>query len=269
MKVLDQTIKDRLGDQLQPWEETKQYATSEKNWEDVKAKRNPIEQLNTQVREAQALYNQGADLEIKGLKREADVKYQQATEFMKTNMLKTLNSIISSDAVNLSEALVRYKQLFTGPELATMQRAPLFGATSLVDKYMSLPLEERKATMLKNFEKVFEGDPGSFLMNATRAANGYASTHNQQIADLVENTTSKRTAKRWGAVPLPMMDESVAGKLYKEKAMNELNAPISGGGMQPSQQIQVAPQMQAPPQQAAPAVDIDAIRKRYQSGYRQ
>jgi hypothetical protein len=65
------------------------------------------------------------------------------------------------------------------------------------------------------------------------------------------------------------MDESVAGKLYKEKAMNELNAPISGGGMQPSQQIQVAPQMQAPPQQAAPAVDIDAIRKRYQSGYRQ
>jgi hypothetical protein len=252
MKALDQTIKDRLGDQLQPWEATKQYETSEKNWEDVKAKRNPIEQLNTQVREAQALYNQGADLEIKGLKREADVKYQQATEFMKTNMLKTLNSIISSDAVNLSEALVRYKQLFTGPELATMQRAPLFGATSLVDKYMSLPLEERKTAMFENLKKVFEGDPGSFLMNATRAANGYASTHNQQITDLVENTTSKRTAKNWGAVPIPMLDESVAGKLYKEKAMNELNAPLSGGGMQPSQQIQTAPQMQAPPQQQAP-----------------
>lgn len=269
MKVVEQTIKDRLGDQLQPWEATKQYETAEKNWEDVKAKRNPIEQLNTQVREAQALYNQGADLEVKGMKREAEAKYQQATAFMKTNLLKTLNSVISSDAVNLSEVLVRYKDLFAPNEIAALQKDPLFGARTIVDKYMSLPLDERLNTFGERLKKVFEADPGTFLMNATKAANGFTSTHNNQIADLVEATTSKRTAKRWGAVQLPMMDESVAGKLYKEKAMNELTAPISGGGLQPSQQIQVAPQMQAPPQQAAPAVDIDAIRKRLQSGYRQ
>jgi len=268
MKVLDQTIKDRLGDQLQPWEESKQYATSEKNWEDVKAKRNPIEQLNSQVREAQAVYNQGADLEAKGMKREADAKYQQATRFMQTNLLKTLNSVISSDAVNLSEVLVRYKDLFSANEIAALQKDPLFGARTIVDKYMSMPLDERMNTFKERINKVFEADPGTFLMNATKAANAFTGTHNKQIADLVENTTSKRTAKRWGAVPLPMMDESVAGKLYKEKTMNKLNAPISGGGVQPSQQIQVAPQMQAPPQQAAPAVDIAGIRARLQSGYK-
>jgi hypothetical protein len=270
MKTLEETIKDRLGDQLQPWEATKQYATSEKNWEDVKAKRNPIEQLNTQVREAQDLYNQGADFEIKGMKREADARYQQAASFMKTNLLKTLNSVISSDAVNLSEVLVRYKDLFAANEIAALQKDPLFGARTVVDKYMSMPLDERMSTFKERLEKVFQADPGTFLMNATKAANGFTSTHNKQITDLVENTTSKRTAKRWGAVQLPMMDESVAGKLYKQRAMNELNTPISGGGMQPSQQIQVAPQMQpAPaPQQAAPAFDIDSIRNRLKSGYR-
>ena len=269
MKVLEQSVQDRFGDALKPFENDKQYATSEKNWEDLKKKRNPIEQLNSQVQEAQKLYNEGADFEVKGLKTEANAKYQQANEFMKTNMLKTLNSVISSDAVNLSEILVRYKQLFTPNEIAALQKDPLFGARAIVDKYMSLPLDERLNTFGERLNKVFSSDPGTFLMNATKAANAFTQTHNNQIVDLIENTTSKRTAKRWGAVQLPLMDESVAGKLYKEKAMNELNAPISGGGMPPSKQIQVAPPMQPAPQQTAPAFDLDAIRKRLQAGYAQ
>ena len=267
MKVLDQNIKDRFSESLMPWEQTKQYSTSEKNWEDVKAKRNPIEQLNTQVREAQSLYNQGADLEAQGLKKEAAAKYQQATSFMKTNLLKTLNSAISSDAVNLSEVLVRYKDLFAPNEIASLQRDPLFGARAIVDKYMSLPMDERLATFKDRIEKVFNADPGTFLMNATKAANGFSSTHNKQITDLVENTTSKRTAKQWGATQLPLMDESVAGKLYKERADNQLIQPISGGGYQSQPMPQAA--LQQAPQQAAPALDIEGIRNRLKSGYRQ
>lgn len=263
MKVLDQNIKDRFAESLMPWEQTRQYATSEKNWEDVKAKRNPIEQLNTQVQEAQSLYNEGADLEVKGLKKEAAAKYQQATTFMKTNMLKTLNSVISSDAVNLSEVLVRYKDLFTPTEIASLQRDPLFGTRAFLDKYMSLPLDERLATFREKLNKAFDSDPGTFLMNATKAANGFSSTHNKQIVDLVENTTSKKTARQWGAVQLPLMDESVAGKLYKEKAANQLIQPISGGGYQSQ------PMSQPAPQQAAPAFDIESIRNRLKSGYRQ
>lgn len=271
MKVLEQNIKDRFADSIIPWEQTKQYATAEKNWEDVKGKRNPIEQLNTQVREAQSLYNEGVDLEAQGLKKEAAAKYQQATTFMKTSMLKTLNSVISSDAVNLSEVLVRYKDLFAPNEIASLQRDPLFGARAIVDKYMSLPMDERLATFKYRIEKVFNADPGTFLMNATRAANGFASTHNKQIVDLVENTTSKRTAKQWGASQLPLLDESVAGKLYKERVMNQLDQPIGGGGYQ-SQPIQQQMPQAAPqqaPQQAAPAFNIEDIRKRLQSGYRQ
>lgn len=267
MKVLDQNIKDRFAESLMPWEQTKQYSTSEKNWEDVKAKRNPIEQLNTQVREAQSLYNQGADLEAQGLKKEAAAKYQQATSFMKTNLLKTLNSAISSDAVNLSEVLVRYKDLFAPNEIASLQRDPLFGARAIVDKYMSLPMDERLATFKDRIEKVFNADPGTFLMNATKAANGFSSTHNKQITDLVENTTSKRTAKQWGATQLPLMDESVAGKLYKERAANQLIQPISGGGYQSQPMPQAAPQQA--PQQAPPVFDIEGIRNRLKSGYRQ
>ena len=267
MKVLDQNIKDRFAESLMPWEQTKQYSTSEKNWEDVKAKRNPIEQLHTQVQEAQSLYNQGADLEAQGLKKEAGAKYQQATSFMKTNLLKTLNSAISSDAVNLSEVLVRYKDLFAPNEIASLQRDPLFGARAIVDKYMSLPMDERLATFKDRIEKVFNADPGTFLMNATKAANGFSSTHNKQIADLVENTTSKKTAKQWGATQLPLMDENVAGKLYKERAANQLIQPISGGGYQSQPMQQAAPQQA--PQQAAPALDLEGIRKRLQSGYRQ
>lgn len=263
MKVLDQNIKDRFAESLMPWEQTRQYATSEKNWEDVKAKRNPIEQLNTQVQEAQSLYNEGADLEVKGLKKEAAAKYQQATTFMKTNMLKTLNSVISSDAVNLSEVLVRYKDLFTPTEIASLQRDPLFGTRAFLDKYMSLPLDERLATFREKLNKAFDSDPGTFLMNATKAANGFSSTHNKQIVDLVENTTSKKTARQWGAVQLPLMDESIAGKLYKEKAANQLIQPISGGGYQSQ------PMSQPAPQQAAPAFDIESIRNRLKSGYRQ
>ena len=267
MKVLDQNIKDRFAESLMPWEQTKQYSTSEKNWEDVKAKRNPIEQLNTQVREAQSLYNQGADLEAQGLKKEAAAKYQQATSFMKTNLLKTLNSAISSDAVNLSEVLVRYKDLFAPNEIASLQRDSLFGARAIVDKYMSLPMDERLATFKDRIEKVFNADPGTFLMNATKAANGFSSTHNKQIVDLVENTTSKRTARQWGATQLPLMDESVAGKLYKERAANQLIQPISGDGYQSQPMPQAAPQQA--PQQAPPAFDIEGIRNRLKSGYRQ
>ena len=128
---------------------------------------------------------------------------------------------------------------------------------------MSLPLDERLATFREKLNKAFDSDPGTFLMNATKAANGFSSTHNKQIVDLVENTTSKKTARQWGAVQLPLMDESIAGKLYKEKAANQLIQPISGGGYQSQ------PMSQPAPQQAAPAFDIESIRNRLKSGYRQ
>jgi hypothetical protein len=63
------------------------------------------------------------------------------------------------------------------------------------------------------------------------------------------------------------MDESVAGKLYKERAANQLIQPISGGGYQSQSMPQSAPQQT--PQQAAPAIDLEGIRNRLKSGYRQ
>jgi hypothetical protein len=267
LKNKDKEIEERYGQALAPFEKLEQYSIGSKNWEQLRKQRNPIENLMSEIQKAQSIYNEGVEFEMKGMKDMSQQRYRESADFMKTFMLKTMNSVISADAVNLSEMLVRYPQLLSGPEVAQLEKSGMWNVRALTNKFLSAPKDEQLSFKDKILQKVMSPDPGTFLVNATRIANSLSDVHNNQIKNLVENVTSPATAEKWGANPFATLDEGIAGKRIKERSPQDLLIPISGGGYQAQPMQQAAPQ--AAPQQAAPAVDIDAIRKRYQSGYKQ
>ena len=173
-----------------------------------------------------------------------------------------MNSVISADAVNLSEMLVRYPQLLSGPEIAQLEKSGMWNVRALTNKFLSAPKDEQLSFKEKILQKVLSPDPGTFLVNATRVANSLSEVHNNQIKNLVENVTSPATAEKWGANPINSLDEGVAGKLVKERSPQDLLIPINGGGYTP-------PQTQQSSQPTTPAFDIDSIRNRLKSGYKQ
>lgn len=275
LKNKDKEIEERYGQALAPFEKLEQYKIGSKNWEQLREKRNPIENLMSEIQKAQSIYNEGVDFEMKGMKDMSQQRYRESADFMKTFMLKTMNSVISADAVNLSEMLVRYPQLLSGPEVAQLEKSGMWNVRALTNKFLSAPKDEQLSFKDKILQKVMSPDPGTFLVNATRIANSLSEVHNNQIKNLVENVTSPATAEKWGANPFATLDEGIAGKRIKERSPQDLLVPISGGGYQsrptpqPMQQPmpQVAPQQA--PQQAAPAIDLEGIRNRLKSGYRQ
>ena len=163
--------------------------------------------------------------------------------------------------------LVRYPQLLSGPEVAQLEKSGMWNVRALTNKFLSAPKDEQLSFKDKILQKVMSPDPGTFLVNATRIANSLSEVHNNQIKNLVENVTSPATAEKWGANPFATLDEGIAGKRIKERSPQDLLVPISGGGYQSQPMPQAAPQQV--PQQAAPAIDLEGIRNRLKSGYRQ
>lgn len=168
-----------------PIEETAQYKSAEKNWDGgLREARKRISYNIAQAQKAQELM---------------DIDPRAALIHMRSNLIKPLNSILSNDAIQLSEMIVRYPDLLSGAEMSQLGGKKLLNPTTIATKFLSLD-EKVQEDIVKKFTSAFaEANPQRFLETAINGINGYVSSFNRDINDQVIAPTSPNIAKQLGA----------------------------------------------------------------------
>ena len=225
------TIKDSIDENLplpKPVEETAQYKGAEKNWGDLRDTQNRISKVTGQVEEAQRLMA---------------IDKQAALAHMKANLIKPLNSILSNDAIQLQEMIVRFSDLLSGSELAQIAGKGIFNPSTLFNKYLTLQDADKKNFIEKFTSALSEANPERFLNTAINGVNGYINRYNTDLTNQVINPTSPTIAKQLGAVLIP--------PLQSNSPQEDLPATYPAGVPVPTQQKSAVP------------LDIEAMRSRY------
>lgn len=183
-KALEKSIDVNLP-MPKPIEETAQYKSAEKNWDGgLREARKRIAYNVAQAQRAQELM---------------DIDPQAALIHMRANLIKPLNSILSNDAIQLSEMIVRYPDLMSGAELAQLGGKGLLNPTTIANKFLSLD-EKVQANIVEKFTKALaEANPQRFLETAINGINGYVGSFNKDITDQIIAPTSPNIAKQLGA----------------------------------------------------------------------
>lgn len=168
-----------------PIEETAQYKSAEKNWDGgLREARKRISYNIAQAEKAQELM---------------DTDPRAALIHMRSNLIKPLNSILSNDAIQLSEMIVRYPDLLSGAEMSQLGGKKLLNPTTIATKFLSLD-EKVQANIVEKFTSALaEANPQRFLETAINGINGYVSSFNRDITDQVIAPTSPNIAKQLGA----------------------------------------------------------------------
>jgi len=202
MHALEKSIENRYGSILKPFEETEGHKSAEKNWQQLRGKHDILSNLNKLIEEAQGIYQKSIEAERKGDSESAASLRKQATDFSSMSIAKALNSAItSSDAISVGEMLTKFPSLLTAGQQAQLQKVGPFSPNMLVARWMDMDKGEKKG-LIDSFVKVFQSDPGSFLVNATDAANIFSKNYNQSLKEQVIDVSSPGGAKRMGAVPI-------------------------------------------------------------------
>lgn len=247
MKVEEESLQP-LKEMAKPFEETTQYKTAEKNWAGLKNVKERVGLVLGSVNKAQELM---------------DVDEGAALRHMKTNLIKPLNSILSNDAIQLSEMLIRYNDLLNAPETAQLGGKSVFNPTTWFNKYTQSEDNKKPEMLAELTDKVFQANPKRFLETAINGVNGYIDGYNNMLQEQVISPTSPGLAKQMGAIPIqpvaPRVKPEEFPRIFQQPSIPFQAQPVQSGSAQmPSQQ-----------QQSAPAVDLEAIRNRVRSGYKQ
>jgi hypothetical protein len=227
MHALEKSIENRYGSILKPFEETEGHKGAEKNWQQLRGKHDILSNLNKLIEEAQGIYQKSVAAEQAGDSELAASLRKRATDFSSQSIAKALNSAItSSDAISVGEMLTKFPQLLTAGQQAQLQKVGPFSPNMLVARWMDMDRGEKKG-LINDFVKVFQSDPGSFLVNATDAANIFSKNYNQSLKEQVIDVTSPGGAKRMGAVPIKEIINLAPAEAKRK--INPLDTPRPGG----------------------------------------
>jgi hypothetical protein len=193
LKNVEKNINERFGQSLKDFEETEQFKVAKEN-------ASKLQDVNQRINLVTSAVNTGKDLLDKGDK-------VAALQHMRTNVIKPLNSILSNDAIQLSEMLIRYRDLINAPEAAQLANKSAFNPTVWMNQYMSQKDETQQQAMLEGLKdqvedvaiKAFKANPERFLVTAVNGVNSYMSGHNKMVQERVINTSSPGVAERLGA----------------------------------------------------------------------
>ena len=253
LKNVDKNINERFGQFLKEFEETEQFKVAKEN-------AGKLQDVNQRINLVTASVEEGKRLLDKGDKA-------AALQHMRTNVIKPLNSILSNDAIQLSEMLIRYRDLINAPEAAQLAGKSAFNPTVWMNQYLSQKDETQQQAMMENLKdqvedvalKAFKANPERFLVTAVNGVNSYMSGHNKMVQERVINTSSPGTAERLGvymfkpielAPPPPQMP-----KVFPGASIPFGSQPVQGGSTQmPAPNAAPAPQ---------PTRTVDDILKQY------
>jgi hypothetical protein len=228
LKQVDQDL-ERYKDIAKPFEETQQYKDADKNWTELKDVGKRINLVTSAVNKAEELLA---------------TDERAALRHMRTNLIKPLNSILSNDAIQLSEMLIRYSDLLNAPETAQLANKSIFNPTTWFNKYTDAD-EKVKENMLDELGlRVFTANPRRFLETAINGVNGYMDGYNTMLKQQVIDTTSPGVARRMGAVLMEPIKQKV-DQNQPPAVFPQQSIPFQGQAVQAGSE-------QMPAQQAAP-----------------
>jgi hypothetical protein len=215
-----------------PFEESAQFKGAEKNWDGgLRDRQKRLVAAYNVVKESQNLMDQDPE---------------KALLFMRSSMAKPLQSIISSDAIQVSEMLIQYQDLLNTPTFAQLTGKQPTNPAILYNKYLSLDDKEKNSFRENLVRAMVEANPKRALENAIYTVNSYVDGYNKDIKDQVIDPTSPRVAKNLGVVAFePLQNRQPKGDL-------------------PAMYPQVGTPAPAQQKSAVP-LDIEAMRARYKT----
>jgi len=199
LKNLKDEINKQFEDKVKPFDTTPQYKGA----------------MAEKAKISEKLLMQGKFYqEIKTLEeyvKSGDVT--RATQFAKSTVAQTMNSLINSNAIQLSEMLIRYPGLLTADEKSQLAGKGIFDVSNKVraifDKSNNYKLAEAlkgdKGLLDKVLKRASDADPMSFIASAIDSANANARALNSHVTQYIEKPTSDKIA---GIQPIPEIDDS-------------------------------------------------------------
>lgn len=220
LKQVDDDFK-QYGDLIKPFKETQQFKDADKNWTELKDVNKRITLVTSAVNKAQDL-----------LKTDE----RAALRHMRTNLIKPLNSILSNDAIQLSEMLIRYNDLLNAPETSQLSGKSIFNPTTWFNKYSDAD-DKVKENMLDELGlRVFNANPKRFLETAINGVNGYMDGYNTMLKQQVIDTTSPGVARSMGAVLMEPIkqaeDKNQPPAVFPQQSIPFQSQPVQGGASQ-------------------------------------
>jgi hypothetical protein len=155
----------------------------------------------------------------------------EATSYGKAALAKTMNSLISSDAVQLQEFIGRYSSLLSATDMSALAGKGPVNPNAIAFKILTTSPDNKKKIIDDLTSRAFEANPTQFLQDAMQMHDDSARAHNKVLQEQVINPTSPRVAASLGAIPV---------KLLIEAAPAPQQAPIPPSAPQATQVINSA-----------------------------
>jgi hypothetical protein len=192
--VMRSIINDRYGP-LKDFIDTDQYKQAEEYAKSMKKTYDSTFRLGKSVEEMQRIFDTEGP--------------EKAAAYGRTSVMKELNSLWGSDAVGLSEAVLRYNQLIPVQLQSQISGRPMLEARQIIAKYLTDPRnrEETAASLIDGLSNVFSSDPKGMMDVARSMQDVSAQGHNQDIK-LLTDRTSPYHLKRLGVERIQSLAES-------------------------------------------------------------
>lgn len=218
LKNLKDEINKQFEDKIKPFDTTPQYKAA------MAEKAKISEKLLMQTKFAE---------QIDTLKRYMQSgKVDRATQYAKAEVAQTMNSLINSNAIQLSEMLIRYPGLLTADEKNQLAGKGVFNPSNelraIFDKSEAYKaaeaIKENPGLLKRVIERASSADPMSFIASAIDSANTNAKALNSQVAQFIEKPTSPKIA---GIAPIPEIDDSFLKAIPRAPVIQGLSPQAS------------------------------------------
>ena len=191
-KTAKEIIENRHGPTPAPFNLSPEYKSAQDSVDNIKQKSRTTETLGAQL-DAMRKYLDAGDK-------------QGALTFAKEVMAKTVNSLISPDAVSIGEAFMRYPALLNAPEMALLGGNKTGMTSAILVKLSSMnPDQLKKLDVLGALKNAYNADPEAFYEATAHAYNASAIPFNNEMQTVIERTSPKY-AFDMGVRPLDMFE---------------------------------------------------------------
>jgi hypothetical protein len=191
-KNVREMLENQHGPTPVPFNLSPEYKTAQDSVDKINEKSRTTQVLGTQLDEMRKYLDAG--------------NKQGALTFAKEVMAKTVNSLISPDAVSIGEAFMRYPALLNAPEMAMLGDRKNGLTNTILTRLSGMPADElKKLNVLGALKKAYNADPEAFYEATAHAYNASAIPFNNELHTVIERTNPKY-AFDMGVRPLAMFE---------------------------------------------------------------
>ena len=225
-KTVKEMIEMEHGPTPVPFNLSPEYKSAQESVDKIKEKSRITETLGTQLDVMRNLLDSG--------------KREEALTFAKQVMAKTVNSLISPDAVSIGEAFMRYPALLNAPEMAMLNGSKTGMTQAILTRLSGMsPDALKKLNVGEVLKKAYNADPEAFYEATAHAYNASAIPFNNEMQTIIERT-SPRHAFDMGVRPLAMFEVRSADPVEQfknkkpdsKKAISPITSELKGYDIQ-------------------------------------